>query len=368
MKMKYVLWIFFIGTFGWMGCNDDNETLAPSDVAEYELVIPQGNHDYDARIVDWFERTGIYILYKFEPVDVYFRLGAAWQEGYADTSRTVNYYEMMETDYVEDDVVYLAGTEYKLGVTETSATSWQEVLLNGKTLSVINYSVKFGGVFLVQEADEAYVGQQLNLLEEVFLNFYSDKLLRAAMPLKVLLGRDLKLVTGNKTGLKDESYYTYFNNLLFSYGDENVETMTIAAKRTIKSNLNGWFVNDCLDGENISLDEFYAVSDYQRPMTQTIPASECYGLGFVRQLAMTTQIEMIQDSDKQYYLDMILSNSYEKLTATPANDKYNANDFTGILHPMKDKNGLIRKKYDILIDIYKNHGIDLQVIGNRFND
>ena len=61
MKTKNILWILIVGFIGWIGCNDDNKTLTPSGVEEYELVIPQGNHEYDARIVDWFDRTGVYI-------------------------------------------------------------------------------------------------------------------------------------------------------------------------------------------------------------------------------------------------------------------------------------------------------------------
>ena len=37
----------------------------------------------------------------------------------------------------------------------------------------------------------------------------------------------------------------------------------------------------------------------------------------------------------------------------------------GILNPVKDVNGLIRKKYEILVNSFKeNYGIDLQAIGD----
>ena len=38
-----------------MGCSDD-ENLSPSDVPEYEITLPQGEHEYDDRIVNWFDR------------------------------------------------------------------------------------------------------------------------------------------------------------------------------------------------------------------------------------------------------------------------------------------------------------------------
>ena len=52
------------------------------------------------------------------------------------------------------------------------------------------------------------------------------------------------------------------------------------------------------------------------------------------------------------------------LVATPVNGNYNANDLTGILHPLKDRNGLIRRKYDILINEFKRQGVDIETIGS----
>ena len=41
------------------------------------------------------------------------------------------------------------------------------------------------------------------------------------------------------------------------------------------------------------------------------------------------------------------------------------NTYVGILNPVKDVNGLIRKKYEILVNSFKeNDGIDLQAIGD----
>lgn len=224
MKTKNILWILIVGFIGWIGCNDDNKTLTPSGVEEYELVIPQGNHEYDARIVDWFDRTGVYILYKFDPVDVYLKVQASWQEMYLDTIRTVNYYEMKEGDFVKDSVANLAGVEYKLGATKNSSTSWQEVSLDGKTLLVVNYKTQYEGTFSVEKADEAYVDKQLDLLEQLFLNFYPDSLLRSVMPLKIILGQGLKTVSGNQQTLLNKSYLLSFNNFIFSHGDETAGT------------------------------------------------------------------------------------------------------------------------------------------------
>lgn len=367
MKTKSILWILIVGLVGWIGCNDDGKELTPSGVEEYELVIPQGNHEYDARIMDWFDRTGVYVLYKFNPVDVYFNL-SSWQGMYPDTVRTVNYYEMKEGDFVKDSVVHLAGVEYKLGATKNSSSSWQEVSLNEKTLLVVNYKTQYEGNFSVENADEAYVSKQLDLLEQIFLNFYSDTLLASVLPLKIILGRELKSVAGNQQTLLSKSYLLSFNNFIFSHGDETVETMTDASKKTIKNDLNKWFLQtyDKMK-DRFSYDDFYDVSDYywaggsasSRPVD-----SMSYRLGFVKRPYASAQLSMIEDDDSKNYFNMIFDYSYTTLTATPPNGNYNANDLTGILHPLKDRNGLIRRKYNILIDAFKEQGIDIQTIGN----
>ena len=63
--MRYLLTII-LGLFLWTGCNDDDETLVPSTEPEFRYVLPQGNHDYDTKIVNWYEDCGFYILYKYE--------------------------------------------------------------------------------------------------------------------------------------------------------------------------------------------------------------------------------------------------------------------------------------------------------------
>lgn len=359
MKAKYVLWISLIGILGWIGCSDDSEKLTPSDILEYRIEIPQGDHDYDARIVDWFERTGVYILYKFAPREVYFGLTRDWQESYRDTIKTVNYYEMMENDYVEDSIVYLTGMTFKLGETGSS-DYYQEVSLEGRTLRVINYNVLYEGMFSVKEPDERYVGLQLDLLEQGLLNHYSDSVLRALLPMKIILGRDLNI----------GSRYAFFNNFIFSHGDESLVTMTNEEKNQIKYDLNYYFLTNFIqEDKTIILDDFYTLGDYNFVMSHWMTEDECYEHGFIQLIPKVTKLDLARGYDIGQFRDMILKNSYKKLVAEPENDNYTgADDFTGILHPKKDKNGLIRAKYDKLIEIYKRYGIDLQSIGNTFND
>ena len=272
-----------------LACCDDSETLYPSDIAEYEIVIPQGDHDYDDRIVEWFERTGVYILYQFDSVDVYYHPTSGW------------------------------------------------------------------GNFSVKEADEDYVGAQLDFVEKNFLNFYPDEVLRKCMPLKICLGKELigALFPGNH-------YQSHFNNLIISHGDATLTALTAEERETFKSQINNFLLERIVN--SLSLEAFYDVSDYSWTSSVEIPAtSECYSLGFILQ---PNQFSGENYFDAIEFAKMIITNPYEKLTEEPESAAYNRTDFTGILHPKKDVNGLILEKYKLIVAAFAEWGIDLQKIGD----
>ena len=66
--MKKVLGLFLGGLLLLAGCYDEG-SLNPSPEPELiygKYTLPQGDHDYDARIGDWYTRCGFYILYKYQ--------------------------------------------------------------------------------------------------------------------------------------------------------------------------------------------------------------------------------------------------------------------------------------------------------------
>lgn len=362
MKSRYLLWILAFGLTGWAGCSDDSETLVPSDEDEYKTELANGNHDYDVKIKDWHDRTGVYILYAFEPREIYFNGNNAWAEIYRDTTESgERYYTLGDDVYVEGDNVYVLGEKYTLGSSYTPAFSsstygafMRDVFLTGDgRVHIREYVVKIKGTITVEEAEEEYVGQQLAWIEDMFLNLYPDSVLRTAMPLKVVLGKNLTSRYDNLS-TREPSYYYSFHNLIFNYGDESIETLAASTKETVKADLHYWFVDSRLKSM-ISRDEFYAAITY--PTTQ--PAqNKCYELGLLSRTTLKTV-------DWGNYVKMIIGNTYDKLTAEPANGNFSSTNYTGILHPKKDVNGLIRKKYDIMINDFKRLGVDLQGIGNH---
>ena len=89
-------------------------------------------------------------------------------------------------------------------------------------------------------------------------------------------------------------------------------------------------------------------------LTPTITNQNMYSTRFV---VRRTKLE----NDADNFIEAIISTTYENLTA-----EYPANNYTfNGMHPTKDVNGLVRARYDILVDHMKTaYGIDLQAIGD----
>lgn len=298
--MKNIILYILLGfTVGAIGCSDENK-LTPSDQDIYGYSVPQGEHDYDDKIVAWKDKYNFFALYKWVPRDLY------W-----------------------------------------SPTGWSEAKENppGSTFLWTN---GWNG----EPADEAYVGQQLDLIEKTFVSFYPDSTFRRCMPLKMLLCKKLQLIGTNGVAT-DKNVYQNFDHLAFSYGNESVLALTSAQKNALKLEFNLLFLLRLKSNGWIPVSElFYTYSDYSTNMT----SSTYYARGFV-----VNNNSDKTNTDWQHYLEAILSTSYEDLTReVPASDR----TFHGILNDTKDTKGLIKKKYKAMIDHFKQYGIDLQNIGN----
>lgn len=313
--MRYIY--FVILGFVLMTACSEEEVIIPTTEPEFRYSLPQGDHDYDSRIVDWFERCGFYILYKFEPKDVYFNLGYGWQGPLLDT------------------IVDQYGN--------------QEFTAKG-------YSVEM--------PNEAYVEEQLTWIEEMFLNHYSDEVLRNCMPMKVILGKNV-FSYFSATFKMNYDYVTYiFNEIIFSYGDESIQTLSNSKKNDIKIDVNDWFLTQRMIDHLPDLDAFYASVDYDRVLTSS-SRTERATLGYLSS-STSSSIDEMQGYDREAYLEMIISYSYDYLTQEPTDGAFTGYNYAGILHPKKDVSGLIRARYDLIVNAYKEHGVDLQAIGNLY--
>lgn len=309
MMMKYIL---LLGILFMVACSDEG-TIIPSTEPEFRYSLPQGDHLYDDKIVDWFERCDFYILYKFEPKDVYFNLGYDWQGPILDT------------------IIDQYGNE---------------------TYTAKGYSVEM--------ADETYIEQQLTWIEEMFLNHYSAGILKACMPQKIILGKNL-FSYFSATFRMSYDYTTYlFNEIIFSHGDESIETLSNDKKNSVKIDVNKWFLKQRMVDHLPDLEDFYAKTDYSRVLLASSPSARAEE-GYLTS-STSSNVEEMRKYDREAFVDMIISNSYTVLTQDPGDEAFNGRNYTGILQ----RNKLIRERYDLIIQAYKKVGVDLQAIGNMY--
>ena len=266
--MRYFL-IIILGLFLWTGCNDDDEKLTPSTEPEFRYVLPQGDHDYDTKIVSWYEDCGIYFLYKFEDKDVYYNENDRWAGFVEDTSR-INESEL---------VFYNPGLHVEL-------------------------------------PDEEYVGKQLEWVEKLFLNHYSKELLKKKMVKKVILAKNVTYCHRLGNNILSEQERDYFNNiantLIFSHGDASVENLANKDMLKMKNDLHTWMLTEKLvdDYPMAELEDFLSVTDYSKTLSADY-YEEWMSEGWLGRLANSE--EEAKRTDVRTYLEMIITTPKEIL-------------------------------------------------------
>lgn len=306
--------LLFLFASVFMGCKKEAEVLTPSETPEKTWVLPQGDHPFDQRIQNYYDRFGSFLLYKFTDQDVYWSISTDVQ--------------------------------------------------NYRTIP----------------ADEAYVSQQLDLLDKTFFSNYQDSTLRKYLPIKVFLCSSVRVGTtvpqvnaflmgtnesNTVTGIAMGGYQSFAVN----WGRKAVLSINTPKDSTLifKNDVNFSFLKmGNITGKMGKSEAFLSSSDYTTtlPATPTVPTAgtpvvERYKRGFI---GPGTTIPT-PNVDWYAYLRAITSTPYADLinSTTPITDA----TYNGILNGLKDPNGLIKKKYNLMVDFYKQqYNIDLQAIGN----
>ena len=96
-------------------------------------------------------------------------------------------------------------------------------------------------------------------------------------------------------------------------------------------------------------------------------ASELWKLGVPRSVSYNVTVE----NDWKSFLLMMVTCSEEFLTRTPEFNSdwdYTEKNWDGLLNPVKDVNGLLKKRYDMVRNYFiENYNMDLQKVGNELN-
>lgn len=214
--MKYRLIFIFLSLVLWASCYDE-DAPTPTEAPEFNYTLPQGNHDYDTKIVNWFDRCGFYILYKYDPRDVYWSI----------------------RHWLETGVTELAGSKFK-----------------------------------IEPADEEYVGGLLDVLERRFLSFYPDTLLKRCMPLKVLFGSNL---VDGFYGKQNVRFGLDF--MLLDGADKDFELRSPHQIDLLKDTMNISFMSYLTSrGKVTKPEEFFELSSYKE---NSVNKEDMYAWGYV---------------------------------------------------------------------------------------
>ncbi|MDY4044130.1 MAG: hypothetical protein SOY65_10055 [Marinifilaceae bacterium] len=325
----YWLSVVYVLFFCW-GCYEE-DGIHVTEGLEVSYSLPQGDHMYDETIMSWFEQYGFYPLYIFEDKDIYWA-NENWEERFEDGSSG-------------------------------------------------------GGSLKGTQADPNYVGEQLALFQTAFMEIYPDSLIAKYMPLKLLLCSELWNVSINST--YDWVLGEYITQFLYTglWAHEGwdyiainggsqvmVDTMTVQDKEEFQAELNEIFLRRLYENGVLEIPkEFGEISNYDGDMLNGYGndaiAKTIFAEGFVSDPvcrgAQYTREESIK-LDFEAYLSL-LAHSKNWLESTPPSSCYEMGYqynyillLNGVLHPTRDVNGLIHQKYDILMNMLRDKGINVE--------
>lgn len=195
--------------------------------------------------------------------------------------------------------------------------------------------------------DPAFVGQALDLLDQVWLKFYPDAFLKEKMPFKIFLADSV--YSGTNKVLTPAHAGT--DNIAVGYVNETLPTRNAAFKLTYKNQINSVFMEQLLSKEVLELPTtFFDVSIYNvNVVSTTTDANYFKTRGFVKSISSlaTTAAERNKATDVRDFLTEIVKTNNATWNST-------MNTFP-----------LIKRKYDILTEfMMTRYGIDLKQIAN----
>lgn len=290
-------------------CNYDETPLTASGIKS-GYIVPQGNHDYDSEILDFYSKYGSCLLYKFTDKDTY------W-----------------------------------------TPTGWK----NG----VLGPSSQGGSPgYIVAPSDEKYVGKQVRLLKNLCFAFYTDEFLKKFLPVKLMLCSSVQSCTWQGlsiVGTEKPAYYNY-DNICFSYGSSAVDNLTLSDSINIVQSINRCFMESMV-GRSFTAptSEFTSLVSYT-----SLSALTTNKAFWARGIFPPTATPL---NDWKNFLYMMVSYPESYLTRVPKTTVTDTNfteaGWDGILNAVKDTNGLLKKRYTIVRNYFiNNYGVDLQLIGN----
>lgn len=294
--MKKILGLFLGCILLLAGCYEEG-SLKPSSEPELiygKYTLPQGEHDYDDDIVKFYKQYSSLLLYKF-------------------TSKDFGWFPEGNISWnIATDTVVIPGAMPK---------------------------------YDAQPADELYVKEQLQLLEDKWFSYLSDTLMQL-LPQRILLCSEIDLVpVGLGYNPKPEertsiNVYAGYYHIAVNWGNSRILNMTAEERNQFKKDVCGVYFESIL----ASLDrprEFFMVSSYR---TETLDnETQLHEEGF-----LNSDSRGSMNNDWLAYVKLAIETPIDELES-------------GLLSEYEK----IREKYTIMVKFFKDrYKFDIQAIGN----
>ena len=244
------------------GCVKKEGTLPPSEEPEDvygDHTLPQGNHEYDAEIVEFYKKYNTLILYKYRPRDIYWNVTRSIEAFYNETTNSTTY------------------------------------------------------GYLYTPPDENYIRPLLDFLKANFFSYFPDEILKKNLPRKIYLMDKYMYVTSG-TGRPEQRNKTYYSAafgydyLALTGASADIINMTPEQKRTYRSEVIYLFLQQLVNNGTIPrLAAFTALTNYSLAM----PTWELmYGNGIIIWEQRTP------NADWDAYMKTLLTKTDAQLNAT----------------------------------------------------
>ncbi|RKD92543.1 putative zinc-binding metallopeptidase [Mangrovibacterium diazotrophicum] len=314
MKIKNLYTILAAGLLLFSACVKEEGELEPSGI-EDGYTVPQGTNDFDATIVDYYNRFGSCLLYEFTEKDVYWT-PSKWQNG---------------TPTSEDQD----------GVT---------------------------GLYVTMP-DLDYIAPQLDLLDKTWFSLYNDQFLKEFLPVKIMLcdtvaycDYDWSTWPATIAPTLQYAYYNY-DNISVGYANEAVLNMTSYDTLTFARAVNRAFIESMAGRDKLEPTTVFVASTSYANVSTLYNNTDIWGVGVFQPYYQASP----ENDWQNFVLMMVLySEDYLNREVSYVSEwDWEETSWEGIFTSQKDVNGMMKKRYDIVRNYYiDNYGIDLQEIGN----
>lgn len=299
------------------GCYKEDGKLSPSNNPEDLLSIPQGTHDYDDIIVDWYEKYGFTALYIFENKDIYWS-NETWLEG--------------GTGQMDSEII----TGNEIGT----------------------------------PGDQKYVGEWCDMFDRILLSHYPDDFIAKAMPFRVYICSKLLYAAVDRYSWTPEEgfKYTYeeiltyegYDNIVVSGASAKIHSLTREEKLTLSQGVNSYLLGRIADKGLIKIpDEFFEVSIYENKNYYGV---NLFANGYLNREDINAVKETFKKQDLISFFKL-LGYPLEVLEGEPEDDV--DSDLPSVQGLFNRPEGVkCKQKYDILVKAVKDAGIKIEDIQN----